>query len=59
MLKWLQGKKSYLLAIGATISAVGAFASGQITLFELAASLFGAGGLASVRHAVSTETKGK
>ena len=42
MIAWLAGKKTYIVAIGAIITAVGAYADGSLNLSGLVAAIFAA-----------------
>jgi len=59
MWKWLQGKKTYIVAAGAIISAIGAFASGQISLMDLILVGLNGGGIASLRSGVKADVSGR
>lgn len=57
LLKWLSGKKTYIVAFSGVVSAVAAYATGQISTFELVASIFGGTGLATLRSGVANDVK--
>lgn len=62
MTSFLSGWKTYIVAVGAIITAIGGYASGAITLPELVAAIFAAVGTMTVRHAITTtatDTTGK
>ena len=42
MIAWLAGKKTYIVAIGAIITAIGAYANGALDLSGLVAAIFAA-----------------
>jgi len=46
----LPGKKTYLLAIGAALTAIGAFASGNMEVGQLVEALFAAGAMMTLRR---------
>lgn len=53
------GKKTYIVAIGAALTAIGGFMTGQINLVELIAGLFGATGLGTLRAGIASDVKKK
>lgn len=55
MWNWLNGKKTYISAAGAALTALGALLAGEITLLEFALAAFGAGGLAGLRSGVKKD----
>lgn len=54
MTNFLSGWKTYIVGVGAIITAIGGYASGVITLPELVAAVFAAVGTMTVRHAITT-----
>lgn len=52
MLKWLQGKKTYIVGAGLVLSAVGGFMHGDTTVIEAVALVLNGLGLAALRNAV-------
>lgn len=57
LLKWLSGKKTYLVAASGILTAITAFANGQLSAVELAFAIFNGTGLAALRSGLSTDTK--
>lgn len=57
MLDFLKGKKTYILAAGASLTAIGGYLSGIITLPDLLQSLFIASGFGTLRAGVKTEVQ--
>ena len=49
MIAWLQGKKTYIVAIGAIVTAVGAYTEGSIDLSQLVAAIFAALGAMTLK----------
>lgn len=61
-MNFLSGWKTYIVAAGAIITAIGGYASGAITLPELVSAIFAAVGTMTIRHAITTtatDTTGK
>lgn len=54
MSNFLSGWKTYIVAAGAIITAIGAYAAGSITLPELVAAIFAAIQTMNIRHAITT-----
>lgn len=55
MFKWITNNKTHLVAISGAVSAIAAFATGQISIIELGAAIWGALGLSALRSGVKTE----
>jgi hypothetical protein len=53
----LSGYKTYIVALGGAITALGAYLSGGISFVELVTALFNAAGVAGIRHGVSAAQK--
>lgn len=56
-MNFLTGKKTYAVAAGAILSAVGGVLSGQVSWFEALLLVINGAGLASLRGGVTTEVK--
>lgn len=54
MLNFLSGWKTYIVGAGAIVTAIGAYASGAITLVEMVAAIFAAIQTMNIRHAITT-----
>ena len=57
MLSFLQGKKTYIVALAGAAYAVAQFWSGAIDVNALVAALVAAAGAMSLRHGISTSSK--
>lgn len=57
LLSKLSGYKTYIVALGGAITAVGAYLSGTVGFVELVTALFNAAGIAGLRHGVTTAQK--
>ena len=53
MLQWLNGKKTYLVCIGAVITALIAYIEGNIEMSGLVTAIFGAIGAMSMRAGIT------
>lgn len=51
--EFLKGKKTYLVAVAGVITALIAFANGQISALQLLYTILGACGLSSIKAAIS------
>ena len=54
MSNFLSGWKTYIVAVGAIVTAIGGYASNSINVQELIAAIFAAIGTMTMRHAIST-----
>lgn len=54
MANFLSGWKTYIVGVGAIITAIGGYASGAISLPELVGAIFAAIGTMTIRHAITT-----
>lgn len=50
---WLQGKKTYLIAIAAILTALIAFANGALSILGLGEAILAAFGLSAIRAAIT------
>lgn len=55
MFKWLTNNKTHLVAISGVVTAVAMFATGQISVVELGAAIWGGLGLSALRSGVKSE----
>ena len=55
MFKWITNNKTHLVAISGVVSAIAAYATGQISLIELGAAIWGGLGLSALRSGVKSE----
>ncbi len=59
MFTWLQGYKTYIIAGGAILTALGAYLSGSISLTELISAIFAALTAMTLRSAISKVSSSK
>lgn len=58
-MKWLKGKKTYIVAAGAVLTSIGAYLSGQLSLVELIALTLNGATAASLRSGVKSDVRGE
>lgn len=56
-MKWLEGKKTHIAAIGGVLSAIGGWLSGALTPFEALVVALNSFGLSSLRSGVKADIK--
>ncbi len=54
----INGVKTYVVALGAILTAIGAYMNGAMDLDTCIQTVFGALAAASIRHGITTEKKG-
>jgi hypothetical protein len=56
ILTWLQGKKTYIVAAAAILTAIGAYLTGTITGVQLVEAIFAAIGTVTMRAGIAKTT---
>lgn len=56
-MQFLNGWKTYIVGLGAILTAVGAYLNGAMDLATLIQTVFGAIGAMTIRHGISSESK--
>jgi hypothetical protein len=54
-LTWINGHKTYLVALGAVLAGIGQFLTGDIDIMGLANYMLAGAGAAAIRHALPTK----